>query len=53
MAPRQVCKHERARFLGVQRLGKLPPVALWQCPSCKSTVSAETLDKKRNTAAAC
>ena len=53
MAPRQVCKHERARFHGVQRLGKLPPVELWRCPSCKSTVSAQTLGKKRRTAAAC
>ena len=30
MAPRQVCRHERARFHGVQRLGVLPPVELWQ-----------------------
>ena len=63
MAPRQVCNHERARFHGVQRLGKLPPVELWQCPVCKSTISADlpavalakagTLGKKRRTAAAC
>ena len=53
MAPRQLCKHKGAQFLGVQRLGKLPPVELWQCPSCKSTVSGETLGKKRKTAAAC
>ncbi len=53
MAPRQVCRHERARFHSVQRLGKLPPVELWHCPACKSTVSAETLGKKRRTAAAC
>ena len=52
MAPRQKCRHERARFYGVQRLGKLPPVELWQCPACKSTVSAESLGKKRRTAAA-
>ncbi|MFH1730040.1 MAG: hypothetical protein ABIF82_00135 [Planctomycetota bacterium] len=52
MAPRQICKHERARFYAVQRLGKQPPVELWQCPACKSTVSAESLGKKRRTAAA-
>ncbi len=62
MAPRQVCKHERARFYAVQRLGKLPPVELWHCPTCKSTVSADlpagalakagTLGKKRKQIAA-
>ena len=52
MAPRQLCKHEKAQFLGVQRLGKLPPVELWQCPACKSTLSAETLGKKSREAAA-
>ena len=53
MAPRQICRHKRARFYAVQRLGKLPPVELWQCPACKSTISAESLGKKRRTAAAC
>ena len=43
MAPTTLCTHERARFHSVQRLGRLPPVELWQCPSCKSTVAAETL----------
>ena len=43
MAPRQVCAHSRARFHSVQRLGRLPPVELWHCPACKSTLSAETL----------
>ena len=52
MAPRQVCKHERARFHGVQRLGTLPPVEVWHCPSCKSTVSAESLGKVRKPVAA-
>ena len=51
MAPRQTCKHEQARFYAVQRLGKLPPVDLWRCPTCKSTLSAESLGKKRRTAA--
>jgi len=50
MAPRQRCTHERARFYAVQRLGVLPPVELWQCPACKSTVSVESLGKKRRTA---
>ncbi len=54
MAPRHGCKHERARFHGVQRLGALPPVELWHCPTCKSTLSAESLGRKRRQiAAAC
>ena len=52
MAPRQACKHERARFYAVQRLGTLPPVELWRCPTCRSTVSAETLRKTRKQIAA-
>jgi len=52
MAPRQVCKHVRARFHGVQRLGKLPPVELWHCPACKSTVSAESIRKRPKPVAA-
>ena len=52
MAPRQVCKHERARFHSVQRLGKLPPVELWHCPVCKSTVAAESIGRKRGPVAA-
>ena len=47
MAPREVCRHERARFHSVQRLGVLPPVELWHCPTCKSTLSAETIGKRR------
>jgi len=46
MAPRQVCKHERAEFHSIQRLGKLPPVELWHCPACNSTISAPMLHKK-------
>ena len=42
MAPRQVCSHERAQFHSIQRLGKLPPVELWHCPTCRSTLAAET-----------
>jgi len=52
MAPRQVCKHKRARFHGVQRLGKQQPVELWHCPACKSTLSAESLGKRRRQVAA-
>jgi len=53
MAPRQVCRHERARFHGIQRLGALPPVELWHCPACKSTISAEAVQSagRRPTAA--
>jgi len=46
MAPRQMCSHERARFHSVQRLGRLPPVELWHCEVCHSTVSKQTLVAK-------
>jgi len=52
VAPREACKHERARFHSVQKLGKLPPVELWHCPVCKSTVSAESLHRRRRQVAA-
>jgi len=52
MAPRESCKHEHARFHGVQRLGKLLPVELWHCPTCGSTVSAETVRRGRKPVAA-
>ena len=52
MAPRETCTHQRARFHSVQRLGTLPPVELWHCPACRSTVSVETLGKKTRPEAA-
>ena len=52
MAPRQACQHERARFHRVQRLGKLPPVELWHCPACKSTITAPANRKQRRPVAA-
>jgi hypothetical protein len=52
MAPRDACKHRDAYFHSVQRLGSLPPVELWHCPSCKTTLSAETLRKNGNPVAA-
>ena len=52
MAPREMCSHERARFHSIQRLGTLPPVELWHCPACKSTLSAETLKIKTQHVAA-
>jgi len=52
MAPRQLCSHERARFHSVQQLGRLPPVELWHCPSCKSTISAESIGRARKPVAA-
>ena len=52
VAPRQVCKHQRARFHSIQRLGKQPPVELWHCPACKSTISAQALGKVRKEIAA-
>jgi len=47
MAPRQACKHERARFHNVHRLGKLSPIELWHCPSCKSTIDVGAVRKSR------
>jgi hypothetical protein len=52
MAPRPQCNHEHARFHSVQRLGPTPPVELWHCPDCGSTVSAESLGKKSGPVAA-
>ncbi len=45
------CDHRRSRFHSVQRLGRMPPVELWQCPDCKSTLAAETIGVKPQTAA--
>jgi len=36
----------------VQQLGKLPPVELWHCPVCKSTISAQAVAKAKKEAAA-
>jgi len=52
MAPRERCDHARARFHSVQRLGRLPPVELWHCPACHSTLSVETVRRARRSAAA-
>ena len=48
MVRRYACNHERARFYSVQQLGKLPPVELWHCPTCKSTISVEGVRHARN-----
>ena len=45
MAPRQGCSHEHAVFHSVQRLGRLPPVELWHCPTCKSTLSTQSVHR--------
>ena len=52
MAPRQMCSHERARFHSVQRLGRRPPVELWHCPACKSTIAAESIGRTPRAVAA-
>ena len=52
MAPRQICHHERARFYSIQRLGKLSPVELWHCPTCKSTISLDGIRNAHRPAAA-
>ena len=36
----------------MQRLGSLPPVELWHCPNCKSTISAQALHKTTKPVAA-
>jgi len=48
MVRRYACNHERARFYSVQQLGKLPPVELWHCPTCKSTISVEGVRRARD-----
>ncbi len=48
---RNECDHRDARFHSVQRLGPLPPVELWQCPHCRSTLAAETIGKRPQAAA--
>jgi len=52
MAPREMCSHERARFHSVQQLGRLPPVELWHCPACKTTLAAESIGRTRRPVAA-
>ena len=51
MAPRQ-CGHAEARFHSVQRLGQMPPVELWHCPACRSTVSVDAVQKAMKPVAA-
>jgi uncharacterized protein YlaI len=36
------CQHLNARFHSLQRLGEHPPVELWYCPNCKTTIAIET-----------
>ena len=52
MVTRETCNHEHARFHSIQRLGRQPPVELWQCPACGSTVAAESLGKRPRPVAA-
>ena len=52
MALRQMCSHEQARFHSVQRLGRLPPVELWHCPTCKSTIARDNVGKGRSSSVA-
>ena len=52
MTSRQICHHERARFYSVQQLGNFPPVELWHCPMCKSTISVDGVRNVRKRPAA-
>jgi hypothetical protein len=47
-----MCTHEHARFHSVQRLGRLPPIELWHCPTCRSTVTVDSIGRTRRPAAA-
>jgi hypothetical protein len=42
-ATRTKCRHRNATFYGVQKLGSMPGIVLYNCPDCKTTLSEETL----------
>ena len=44
---REKCRHENARFYGVQKLGSQPAITLYNCPDCKSTVTEQHLFELR------
>ncbi|MFH1732892.1 MAG: hypothetical protein ABIF82_14740 [Planctomycetota bacterium] len=46
------CRHKRARFHSVQKLGGPPSVELWHCSMCNSTLAAQGVPKRPWTAAA-
>jgi len=46
------CRHERAKFFTVQRLGAQPPIELWHCPTCKTTLSVDGVRAARKRPAA-
>ena len=48
MTTRTGCTHERARFYSVQRLGNQPPIGLWHCVACKSTVAVQAVPGSRH-----
>ena len=52
MKAQRECLHLTARFHSIQRLGSLPPVELWYCPLCKSTISIESVREARRKHAA-
>ena len=41
------CRHDNATVYAVQKLGTLPPVVLYNCPDCKTTISEEQLLAQR------
>ncbi|NQT20845.1 MAG: hypothetical protein HQ592_14150 [Planctomycetes bacterium] len=45
---RKPCRHHNAKIFGVQKLGNLPGIVLYNCPDCRTTVSEERLFSLRN-----
>jgi len=45
--PKTRCSHPNARLYGVQKLGPLSPVVLYNCPDCHTTISEQQLLARR------
>lgn len=47
-ADKKICRHDNARLFGVQKLGGLPGIVLYNCPDCKTTLSEQHLFSQRD-----
>ena len=47
-ADKKTCRHDNAELVGVQKLGSLPGIVLYNCPDCKTTVSEQRLFSLRD-----